>query len=133
VKPLYALLRDRCGLSLREAAEFHGTSENSVMSWSAGRRNPPAGIIAELRALYAQIETAAADLVTLAREAGPEVEIELGLAADDAEARSIGWPCVGAHAAALGLAAARLDNQVRIVARGTTLATAAAADLNDRR
>lgn len=59
MKPLYALLRERCGLSIREAAAFHDVSENTVVSWSAGRRNPPESIAAELRALYRQIETAA--------------------------------------------------------------------------
>lgn len=129
---LYALLRERCGLSLREAADLHGVSHDSVVSWSSGRRRPPAGVIAELRALYERIETAADQIVAMAEDAGADVEIELGIASDDTEARSIGWPCVGAHAAALGIAAATIDNPVVIVPRGTTPATAAAADRHDR-
>lgn len=55
------------------------------------------------------------------------------IAIDDAEAQSIGWPCVGAQAAALGVGAALIDNPVTIVPRGSTAATAAAADRHDRR
>ncbi len=130
---LYALLRERCGLSLREAADLHGVSHDSVVSWSSGRRRPPAGVIAELRALYVRIENAADQIVAMAEDAGADVEIELGLASDDAEAQSIGWPCVGAQAAALGVGAALIDNPVTIVPRGSTAATAAAADRHDRR
>lgn len=129
---LYALLRERCGLSLREAADLHGVSHDSVVSWSSGRRRPPAGVITELRTLYERIEDAADQIVAMADEAGPDLTIELGLASDDAEAQSIGWPCVGAQAAALGIAAATIDNPVVIVPRGTTPATAAAADRHDR-
>ena len=69
MKPLYALLRERCGLSIREAAEFHAVPENAVASWSAGRRNPPAGVITELRLRYVQIDDAAARLVEIADKA----------------------------------------------------------------
>ena len=130
---LYALLRERCGLSLREAADLHGVSHDSVVSWSSGRRIPPTGVIAELRALYVRIENAADQIVAMADDVGPDLTIELGLASDDAEAKSIGWPCVGAQAAALGVGAALIDNPVTIVPRGSTAATAAAADRHDRR
>jgi hypothetical protein len=69
----------------------------------------------------------------MADDVGPDITIELGLASDDAEAKSIGWPCVGAQAAALGVGAALIDNPVTIVPRGSTAATAAAADRHDRR
>lgn len=130
-KSLYCLLRERCGLSIREAAEFHRVPTTTISSWSAGRRSAPAGVIAELRDLYDTIENAAHQLVEFVGD--DTAEIELGLSSDDAEARSIGWPCVGAHAASLGLAAAMLDNDVAIVPRGTTTATAAAADAHERK
>lgn len=131
MKSLYALLRERCGLSIREAAEFHSVPVNTVTKWSSGDRNPPPGVIAELRELYERIEAAADELIQAAEEAGPEVEIEIGLASDDYEAQSIGWPCVGAHAAAIGLAAIYVDNPVIVVPRGSTVITAAAADTHD--
>lgn len=57
-KPLYCLMRDRCGLTIAEAAAFHGCSRNSVTKWSSGGRNPPDGILDELRGLYALIKVA---------------------------------------------------------------------------
>jgi len=59
MKPLYALFRERCGLSISEAAEYHGVSESSVKSWCSGRRVPPDGVLNELRLLYGRIEVAA--------------------------------------------------------------------------
>ena len=59
MKPLYALFRERCGLSISEAAEYHGVSENSIKSWCSGRRAPPDGVLNELRTLYSRIEIAA--------------------------------------------------------------------------
>jgi hypothetical protein len=59
--------------------------------------------------------------------------IEIGLAADDHEAQALGWPCVGAQEAMLGLVVARCRRPVRIVPRGSTVATAAATDAHDGR
>lgn len=129
---LYGLLRERCGLSLREAAEFHRVATDTVTSWSAGRRMAPAGVLSELRDLYEKIDTAADQLIALAAKNDPETEIEVGLASDDHEARSLGWPCVGAQAASIGLAAAYMDNPIRVVPRGMTLASAAGADVHDK-
>lgn len=132
----YALLLDRCGLSQREAAAFHGVRLDTVKSWSSGRNRAPAGAIEELRALYARIERAAtealAQIAALARSHCEPAEIELGLASDDHEAQALGWPCVGAHAAVLGLIAARAGLPVRIVPHGSTAASAAAADAHGR-
>lgn len=129
----FALLCARCGLSLREAADFLDVRPDTIKSWSTGRRCPPDDTITALRDLYARIEKAAAEAVKLAKQAPPDATLELGIAADDHEARSLGWPCVGAQAASLGLAAARLTHTVVIVPRGSTAATAAAADVHDRR
>ncbi len=126
----YALLLDRCGLSHREAADFHGVRHDTVKSWSAGRNPTPDGVIAELRDLYARIERAAADQLKLIKKQRPAI-IELGLAADDHEAQSRGWPCVGAQAACYGIIAARTQQIVRIVPAGSTPATALAADMHD--
>jgi hypothetical protein len=125
----YALLLDRCGLSQREAAAFHDVRLDTVKSWSSARNNPPAGVIEELRGLYARIARAAAEAVAaIGAGATPAEAVELGIAVDDQEAQSLGWPCVGAHAAVLGLVAAQCRLAVSIVPRGCTPATAAAAD-----
>jgi len=130
MKSLYALLRDRCGLSLREAAEYHSVPLDTVTAWSAGRRRAPEGVVRELRELYDRIDAAACQMVELIGD--NPADIEFGLAADDHEAQSLGWPCVGAQAAALGLAAAMLDQTIAIVPRASTPATAAAADVHAR-
>lgn len=136
MKSLYALLRERCGLSIREAAEFHAVPVNTVTKWSSGDRNAPPGVVAELRELYATIEDIADEAVAAVDQAkseqgSPPEAVELGLASDDYEAQQLGLPCVGAHAAAVGLAAISIDDSVVIVPRGSTPASAAAADAND--
>lgn len=130
---LAGLLIDRCGLSQREAAEVLGVSINTVKSWMAGRANPRPGVIAELRALYARIERAAAEALAVIADAPADTVVELGYAADDHEAQGLGWPCCcGAQRAMLGIVAARCGRTVRLVPRGSTSASAAAAEAHGR-
>jgi len=105
-------------------------SLNTVTSCSNGRRQAPSGAIAELRELYEKIDLAAGELIDVI-ESIDAPEFEIGLASDDYEARSLGWPCVGAHAAAIGLAAAHVNRPIIVVPHGATSATAAAADMHD--
>ncbi len=59
MKPLYALFRERCGLSIAESAEFHSVSQSSIKSWCNGSKIPPHGVLYELRSLYGRIDMAA--------------------------------------------------------------------------
>ena len=128
-----ALLIDRCGLSQREAALVLGTRPDTVKSWCSGRNPTPPGALGELRALYGKIKRAAEEAVgTIQRQAGDKAQIELAVASDDHEAQALGWPCVGAQEAMLGLVLAAVENPARIVPRGSTVGTAAAADAHDR-
>jgi hypothetical protein len=133
----FSVIQKSCGLSHRESADFLGTRIDTVKSWSTGRNAAPQGVIAELRSLHRKITLAAQetirDVEKLSVERAPLDAIELGLASDDHEARSLGWPCVGAHAAMVGIVAARLDVPIRVVPRGSTAASAAAADEHDKR
>jgi hypothetical protein len=129
----YRLLLSRVGLSQADAAALHGVRLDTVKSWCAGRNPAPAGVIADLRALYAFQRRAADEALALAAKAPDGAEIELGYAVDDADARAIGWPSAAAQHASLGMVVARLGRPVRLVPRGTTLATAAAADAHDVR
>ena len=118
----FALLASLAGLSHREAAEFLNVRVDTAKSWSAGRRACPAYALDELKALIARQERAARE---------PDA-IELGYPADDAEARALGWTCVGAWRAM----AARLlavEPRARLVPRGSTPATAAAGDARESR
>lgn len=126
-----ALLIDRCGLSQREAADVLKVNINTVKSWMAGRAVPRPGVIAELRALYARIEHAAAEALAVIAAHPDAGEIELGIATDDHEAQGLGWPYCGAQRAMLGIVAARCGRTVRLVPRGTTVATAGAAEARE--
>jgi hypothetical protein len=128
----YALLLDRCGLSHREAANLHGVRPDTVKSWSAGRNPAPDRVIADLRDLYGRIERAAEEALRLIASRPATDDVELSLVNDDAEAQSLGWPAVGAQAAMLGLVAARGVRPMRIVSRGSTPASAAAAQAHRR-
>jgi hypothetical protein len=129
---LIALLLDRCGLSIREAAIFLNVREDTVKSWRSGRNPTPLAVVIELRGLYLKIGRAAREAIAAIDEAPAGAEIELGIAVDDHEAQALGLPCVGAHAAVLGLIAASTARPMRIVPRGSTIASAAAADAHGR-
>ena len=118
---LFRLLSQVCGLSHREAADFLSVRLDTVKSWSSGRNPTPPGVLNELAALAERIDAAADEGVAYQNfitsysvtpavikelDGVPEA-IELELAADDAEAQSLGWPCVGAHRAVLALTVAR--------------------------
>ena len=136
----FALLLQVCGLSHGEAARFLNVRPDTVKSWATGRRSVPGDALTALADLAAKIDAAAdaamgqvAEVATRAWT-DPTV-IELGIAADDHEAQSLGWPCVGAHRAVLALTLARgmaEGHRFAIVPRGLTLATAAAADARER-
>lgn len=106
---------------------------DTVKSWSAGRNRTPDGVLATLRDLAHRIDKAATEALALIAEHRPP-EIELSYAVDDAEAQSLGWPCVGAQAAAFGRIVAGVPDGVKVVLvpRGSTTGTAAAADAHSR-
>ena len=133
---LFRILIDACGLSLREAADFLDSREDSIMSWSSGRRGTPPGVIEELHELLTRQTIAAqhgADVIRkkMKKNGAPET-VEIGIAADDHEAQGLGWPTVSAHAAVIGKMLALLPSgaarRVVIVPRGSTPPTAKAAD-----
>ena len=137
---IFSLLCSACGLSHREAATLLGVSLDTAKKWSSGGRNPPERVLLELAGLAERIDAAAdgaletidAKVELIATD--PDV-IELGLAADDAEAQSLGWPCVGAHRAVLAMVVSRGMAEgytFQIVPRGSTAVTAGVADEHDR-
>jgi len=143
--PFSALLM-ASGLSQREAADLLGVREDSVKSWcnlrgGRARAQAPAGVVRQMAALVARQQQAAREMAALLTEfnAGSGTQqlrrVELGLATDDAEAASLGWPTVRCQLTMLGHVLAQLDPEVAarvvIVPRGTTAATAAAADQTD--
>jgi hypothetical protein len=119
----YDLLRQRCGLSQQEAADLHKVRLDTIKSWYSGRRHEPDGVIDELRALYDKIDAWATQMVENLSES--ELPIEFDLADDDIDAQSMGFPCVGAHAAALGVVIARIRTPVVVEPHGSTWASSA--------
>jgi hypothetical protein len=125
----FALLLRLCGLDHAGAAAWLGVSADAVRSWASGRRRTPADTLERLAALDLRLARAAREAAARIRAAPPGTTIELGLAASDAEAQSLGWPSAGVHAQCLARAAAdaiRHGRRVAIVRRGSTPATAAA-------
>lgn len=127
----YRLLLSRVGLSQADAATLHQVRLDTVKSWCAGRRGAPPGALTELRALYARQKKASAEALEIIAERPKVGQIELGYAVDDAEAQTMGWPCASAQWASLGMIAAGTDRQITLAPRGTTVATAAAADARE--
>ena len=118
----FAVLAERCGLSQREAAEFLKVRIDTVKSWCAGRNVAKPAVLAELRELYAKIQTAADKLaqdnerlLELQRERKIQQRaIVFGLAETDDVARAYGFPAQGPYMAAIGLALLRLPDDVAI-------------------
>ncbi|HEX6957595.1 MAG TPA: hypothetical protein VF194_06365 [Ferrovibrio sp.] len=122
-----------CGLSQREAAALLEVRLDTVAKAMTGRSRTPSGWLADLRELNRRQQRAAEQAFQLWREAGEPKDIELGIASDDYEAMQLGWPCVGAQMAVFRMLWERLPADVRIaiVPRGSTMATAAAADAHE--
>lgn len=112
---------------------MHGVHETTVRQWCVGRRGAPPGVLEDLAGLHARIERSAGEALAVITAHPADLALDLGYAADDAEARGLGWPTASAQAAMLGIVVARLHPRpVRLVPRGSTPATAAAADAHGR-
>lgn len=131
---LFSEILHGCGLSHREAAAYLKASGGSIASYASGRRVPPNGMFSELHELAARQEAAAEQALQIWEAAGEPNEIEIGIASDDHEAQTLGWPCRGAHAAVIRRLWEMLPPTTKflVVPRGSSLATAAAADERDR-
>ena len=133
-----AVLISLAGLSHREAADFLGVRLDTVQSWHRKTRPNQAsdGVIRELKALIETQERAAEQqldvIARLAVEHGAPDAIEIGYPVDDHEAKTLGLPCVGAWAAMAARVVGRSPIPIRLVPRGSTIATAAAVQAHDK-
>lgn len=84
-------------------------------------------VLDELRALITKQVRAASETIAIIGAENPD-EIELGEPADDAGARDLGWPCVGAWSAMAARVLAATDRPVRLVLRGSTASSAVAVE-----
>src|SRR5882724_3088434 len=94
---VYNLLRETCGISQAEAAEFvHEARLDSVKSWCSDRRPAPAGVVRELKELARKINTAGAAYAAHLKSLNATQPINIGIPHDELDARHCGFPSVGA-------------------------------------
>lgn len=126
----FSLLLRLSGLSQREASSFLQASPSAIDKMARDVRSTPPGIIAEMRDLISRQERAADEALDVLDGLDADV-FELGYPADDHEAQSLGWPCVGAWSGMAARVIAGTDRTVKLVPRGSTLATAGAGDIRE--
>ena len=129
----FALLCDRCGLSLTEAARYLETDDETVRRWSGGDLACPDQVVAQLRLLYRQISVTAEQAMRrfagFTQSDGSPAEVEITLVTDDATAQRLGLPCIGAHRAALGMVIARAHGTRFVLAADNATARPAKGDV----
>jgi hypothetical protein len=117
---VYNLLREACGISQAEAAEFvHGTRLDSVKSWCSDRRNAPQGVINDLQKLAREIQNAGTDYAALLKKTSKGDVYVVGLPRDEEDARACGFPSIGAQMRAIAVAISLLpeNSEIRMVER----------------
>jgi hypothetical protein len=117
---LYNIMREACGISQTEAAEFvHGARVDSVKSWCSDRRAAPQGVINDLRKLAREIQNAGINYATLRKTTNKGNVYIVGLPSDEQDARRCGFPSVGAQMRAVAVAISHLpeDAEIRMVER----------------
>jgi hypothetical protein len=117
---VYNLLREACGISQTEAAEFvHETRLDSVKSWCSDRRTAPQGVINDLQKLARQIQNAGIAYATLLKNTSKGDVYVIGVASDEQDARSCGFPSIGAQLRAIAVAISHLpeNSAIRMVER----------------
>ena len=115
------------GLSQREAATYLNMSLRSIENFASGRAEPKPRIMEELRDLYDAQRDAADRALEALDETRPD-ELVLGRPADDHEAQTGGWPCVGAWDGTGAMIVAETSARTRIVPLGSEPTTALAAE-----
>lgn len=112
---LYNLLRETCGISQAEAAEFvHEARLDSVKSWCSDRRPAPAGVIRELKELARKIDTAGAAYAAHLKSLNTKQPISIGIPHDELDARHCGFPSLGASLRAVSVAIMGLPDDAEI-------------------
>lgn len=117
---VYNLLREACGISQSDAADFvHETRLDTVKSWCSERRPVPRGAIAELQELARGIQRAGEEYAAQLKLISQGDVFVVGLPLDERDARSCGFPSIGAQMRAIGIAIALLpqDSEIRMVER----------------
>lgn len=128
---IFSTLRAATGLSLFETAAYLNVSQKNVERWVDGVREPPEGVINEMSELVAMQTKAVERQLSFMKMHGVK-QAEIGYPVDDEEAKSMGWPCVGAVKVVLGHIIAGSEALITLVPRGSTSGTAAAIDAREK-
>ncbi len=128
---IFSTLRAATGLSLAETADYLNVSQKNVERWVDGVREPPEGVINEMSELVA-LQTKVVERQLSFMKANSVKLAEIGYPGDDEEAKSMGWPCVGAVKVVLGRIIAGSDASITLAPRGSTSGTAAAIDAREK-
>lgn len=115
MRTAFAILLERCGLGRPEAAEFLDVAPDTIDGWAAGRSPLTLSAVVDLRALYRKIVHAGRELgeqLRIGLEQQPGRHVAIGIVEENREARACGFPCMGAHAAAVGIAIMLLPDGV---------------------
>jgi hypothetical protein len=131
VTSAFGLALQAAGLTGEDAAELLGVTLDAVKSWSSGRREAPAEAWEKLRDWWEWASKARLAMVAKAAKTPPGW-IEIGMPTDLAEAQGVGFLAMEMNARQIGLLALEVKASIRVVPRGSTIATAAAADQHDR-
>ena len=117
---VYDLLREACGLSQQEAADFHDVRLDSIKSWCSDRRPAPIKVVAELQELVRNIDTAGREFASKFRPEYRENAFVIGLPRDDEDAKASGFPTKAAHLRAIAIAISHLPDgaPIRFLDRG---------------
>ncbi len=117
---VYNLLREACGISQAEAAEFvHETRLDSVKSWCSDRRAAPQGVINDLQKLAREIQNSGVGYAALLKKISEGDVYVIGLPSDERDARACGFPSIGAQMRAVAVAISNLPegSEIRMVER----------------
>jgi hypothetical protein len=112
---VYNLLRETCGISQVEAAEFvHEARLDSVKSWCSDRRPAPTGVVRELRELATKISAAGSTYAAHLKSLNTTQVISIGMPHDEFDARHCGFPSLGASLRAIAVAVMELPDGANI-------------------
>ena len=120
------------GLSLTEAAKFLNAPHKNITRWANGALEPPVGVTKELAKLIHKQNEAVKQTLDLIGQSKSVGEYEIGCPSDQIEANDMGWPTVSAFKIVAGRVIAEAQVNIKVVPRGSTVGTAAAADIQDR-
>jgi hypothetical protein len=117
---IYNLLRESCGMSQTEAADFvHEVRLDTVKSWSSDRRPAPQFAVNQLQSLMRTIRSAGEKFARDLNLRSKGNVFIIGHAHDDRDARACGFPSLSSqmHSIAIAISLLPDDAEIRLVPR----------------